>query len=99
MRELWWHLPGPRRYISEVINDLQMGINIILAFPEHFNEDVETAIRDELPHYVEWNSLNIDNKNRSPESVLYESFNIEKEFGAVYDIRDLINNERFKKKI
>ncbi len=35
----WWQLPGPQRFVEQVLGDLREGRNVVLCLPEHGPQD------------------------------------------------------------
>ena len=43
-----WELPGPRRFITDIVDDLREGRNVIIVLPKYIPKGFFVAIRDKL---------------------------------------------------
>lgn len=59
MSALWWSLPGPRRFASEVAGDLRDGSSVVVLAPEHLPDGLDRAVRRELGDNAFWTSLDL----------------------------------------
>jgi len=59
MNALWWTLPGPRRFASEVADDLRDGSNVVVLLPAHVPDGIDRAVRVELGDNALWTALDL----------------------------------------
>ena len=73
---LWWHLPGPSRYVARVVEDLRDGKNVILRLPEYVPNGIGAAVREALgsTDLWSWCPLHFEEPGARPERLLYAKF-------------------------
>lgn len=76
MDHFWWNLPGPNKFILNIVNDLHEGKNVIMCLPEHFPEGLYNAIKNNIQlDNKYWQKLDTNDWNDiSPEECLYKHF-------------------------
>lgn len=101
MIKYWWQLPGPAKFISNIIENLRDGKNIILCLPEYSPEGLYTAIYNSLGENNEWHWYKLDagkeNYKNSLEIVhfLFLKFAPDTDTYKLRNIKNLINQDSF----
>ncbi len=75
MARLWWQLPGPSRFVSQVVQDLGNGKNVIFCLPEYLPDGLASAVRSELGEDWDWHTLSLrDEGEVEPVHLLFDLF-------------------------
>ncbi len=93
--EIWWKLPGPRRFVARVIGDLEDGRNCILRIPETMSLDAmrgvfrkEFAGRDTLV-WEHRTARELIDRSREPVRALAKIYGIAEASGPPLGPRDI----------
>lgn len=98
MRNLWWTLPGPARFVSEIADSLQNGENVVLRLPEHCPYGLSSAIHAILPdqEHWPWRILEVsENQDIDPIDFLFSRFVPNIEPDAIRSIGRLVCESGF----
>lgn len=104
MNRLWWGLPGPRRFISQITQDLRNGKNVLVWLPEYClpaNDvgELEQALRDALDDDTvgTWTPLVLEDDQQAdpPESILWNNFGSGAFPGLLRTLDMLMTADRF----
>ncbi|MDY6939946.1 MAG: hypothetical protein SWY16_20115 [Cyanobacteriota bacterium] len=100
MDRFWWQIPGPNRFISEIVQDLADGKNVILCLPEHMPDGLSRAIRSELGEDWDWRTLSLRQEDGTePVHLLFNRFVREISPTEIRNTRILVKHEDFAGKI
>lgn len=69
--DLWWQLPGPRRFVSALVRDLRDGRSCVVCLPRWAPPGVVEAVRSHLDHELCWTSISLDSSDGDPADVLF----------------------------
>ena len=98
MNDLWRFLPGPRRFVENVVKNFKEGQNVLLCLPYYAPYGLKQAIRDDLQdlRMLEWSTLTLpDDPAITPISYLSHHF-FEVPVGSkAISISSLSQNENF----
>lgn len=67
----WWTLPGPRRFIDAIIDDIREGKSVFLCLPENCPPRLTTHIRQTIEEDYKWLSTSPDS-GVAPIDFIYE---------------------------
>lgn len=102
MNRLWWQLPGPQRFVSQITRALREGKNVIITVPEHSPSGLSYAIHETLSDGAGWfwHTLNIvDVKQEMPAEILCSRFVPAISPDAILNAHTLSKEESFTGKI
>jgi len=100
MDRLWWQLPGSRQFVSQIVQDLGDGKNVILCLPEHLPDGLASAVRSELGNEWDWSTLSIRDEGQvEPVHLLFDLFVREIGTDKIRNARTLAQHEDFAGKI
>jgi hypothetical protein len=102
MQHLWWQLPGPNQFVSQVVQDVRDGMNVVLCLPEHVPGGLAYAIRSALDGGGGWLWYTLDihgHDSVEPVHVLYSRFVPEAPSDAIRNAKTLSQEETFAGKI
>ena len=79
MEQLWWHLPGPARFLDSVEQDLRDGKSVVLALPAHHPRGLREALAARVcgNELWAWRTLDLAEEGHScepPTDVLHRRF-------------------------
>jgi len=77
MFRFWWQLPGPARFVSNVVTNLREGKNVVLCVPEFVPDGLRTAIRTgvEAIGSFHWTTMPVsDYPSDRPADMLFRRF-------------------------
>lgn len=93
-----WELPGPRRFIRDVANDLRGGSSVVL----HFGSAAPDGISEQLSRHCgwgfSWSAIEADS-DLHPLSLLRRSPALVKQTSGVRSALDLARDERFQERL
>lgn len=100
MSDLWWQMPGPKRYIDRVVRALQDGKIAVPRLPEHITERLDVAVKDALRgNSREWVRLSVEEQQaQEPAPWLYARV-LNSSPPSPCSARTLCSDERFDQKI
>lgn len=106
MRQSWWKLPGPSRFVGRIADALRDGSNVIIGLPKHYCAGLEQAVRNEIGENDGWVWRNLDfadsdiSSASKPVSFLWNNlFPDDGHNDCLRDLRSLMNSERFEGRI
>ena len=67
----WWTLPGPRRFIDAIVDDIREGKSVFLSLPENCPPRLTTHIRQAIEEDYKWLSTSPD-EGVAPIDFVYE---------------------------
>jgi hypothetical protein len=92
----WWHLPGPARFVSSIVQDLREGRNVVVWLPNHHPRGIGKSIRHEWNEESRWVTLQVQEAtDKSPIDQVYERFSYTKFDSDLRLPRKLISNRDF----
>jgi hypothetical protein len=68
---IWWDLPGPKAFITAVVDDVRQGKSVFLHLPEHSPKRLSAVFRNVLGEDLRWFSTALDDC-APPVEFLYE---------------------------
>jgi len=102
MNRLWWQLPGPQRFVSQITRALREGKNVIITLPEFAPTGLGTAIHEALGDGTAWfwHTLNIrEADDIMPAQILCSRLVPEISPDAILNAHTLSKEESFAGKI
>ncbi len=94
--EIWWDLPGSKKFISNIINSITNGKNVIMCFPNDVLQGEKNVIQNKLNDAVNWYDFNIVSDS-VPVYALYDTY-IDVAEDEFRNINNLAVNMQFQKK-
>jgi hypothetical protein len=55
----WWTIPGPRRFLDAIIDDVREGKSVFLILPENAPGRVSHSLKEALREDFNWESINV----------------------------------------
>jgi hypothetical protein len=96
MLHSWWNLPGPSRFVTEIVNDFRDGRNVVILMPDFAPEGFEEAIRSDFDNFLIWNNIEVDsNAGLDPTHFLYSKFCLSKCFDQSEILHILLEADSF----
>lgn len=76
MDRVWMQIPGPRRFLSGIVQDIEDGKNVILCLPEHIPDGLANAVRSELGSNRDWRTISLGDESiaSKPLDMLFQRF-------------------------
>lgn len=97
MDRLWWELPGPKHFISQIVEDLRDGENVVTCLPEHAPKGLFDAVKLALGRDSGgfWHEVHVEDGQADPVDVLLKRFVREQKADAIWNAKTLSQNESF----
>jgi hypothetical protein len=98
MERLWWRMPGPARYVNQIIQEIRDGKNVILCLPEYFPRGLAGAVRHALGESDgwSWKTLNVFDENIvQPSQFLFQCFVPNSDPRSIWDADTLLKEGSF----
>jgi hypothetical protein len=92
--ELFWQLPGPRRFLEQVEEDLRAGTNVVLLLPKDGVPDLRAALRRHLSDEWVWHSTDTRQPD-SPSAIVFRELVPDYPPRELRNARSLANCEAF----
>lgn len=102
MHRLWWQLPGPSRFVSQIAEDLRDGRNVVICLPQHAPDGLRGAVRSALEggEAWSWHTARVDGAMwAEPARALFARFVPDASPSAILNASTLVNEESFAGKI
>lgn len=88
------------RFVSQIVQDLRDGKNIILCLPEHLPDGLASTVRDDLGEGWDWRRLYLKDEDRAePVHLLFSEFVRQISPDTIRNTRTLSQHEDFAGKI
>ncbi len=96
-----WQLPGPSRFVENVVADLQDGCSVVLCLPETAPNGLANALRAQLradgtPH---WSTIDLTSVTEKPLTYLLQRFSEDLDPSELHSIPTLLALESFAGRI
>lgn len=93
-----WELPGPRRFVRDVADDLRGGSSVVLRFGSAAPDGLLEQLNRSCVWGFSWNTVEADS-DRHPLSVLRRSPAVVKQRSGVRSVLDLARDEHFQERL
>src|ERR1700757_4840220 len=69
----WWMIPGPRKFIDAIIDDVREGKSVFLMLPENVPARFSHALKEAIREESNWESVTVT-PGANPVDFLYTHF-------------------------
>lgn len=100
MSDSTWTLPGPARFVEDIVADLRAGNNILIALPETYDDEIFAAMKAVEAtggDVLSWDRLKVGAhpQGHAPLNLLYETFAPDAESDAIRSVEALARLDGF----